>query len=123
MKRPPVLPEAFSSGLDPALFRRLQTGRIEPLRQMRCGVGTSCPEQQILALATRRKCLGFLAVSFRLNADLGATVTMSPSSVMKAPCVTRGYLSSVGGLARNESIYVCKPVCCTLPPRFRESRL
>src|SRR5262249_4954358 len=28
----------------------------------------SCPEQQLLALAARRKCLGFLAVGFGLNA-------------------------------------------------------
>jgi hypothetical protein len=51
-----------------ALLRRLQARRVEPFGQMRGGVGASCPEQQILALAARWKHLGAFAVGFRLNA-------------------------------------------------------
>ncbi len=54
--------------LDPVLFRRLQTRRVEPFGQMRGGVGTSCPEQQLLALRTGWEFVGPFAVSFRLNA-------------------------------------------------------
>jgi hypothetical protein len=50
------------------LLRRLQTGRVEPFGQMRGGIGPSCPEQQIIALAAGWKCLGFFTVCFGLVA-------------------------------------------------------
>jgi hypothetical protein len=67
-KRPPLLPETFSFALHLASFRRLQARRVKPFCHMRGGVSPSCPQQQILALAARRKCPGFLAISFGLNA-------------------------------------------------------
>jgi hypothetical protein len=67
-KRPPVLPEAFLFALDLALFRRLQAGRVEPFGQMRGGVGTSCPQQQLLALPAGWEFVGPFAISFGLNA-------------------------------------------------------
>jgi hypothetical protein len=51
-----------------ASFRRLQARRIEPFRHMRGGVGTSCPQQQLLALRTGWQFVGPFAISFGLNA-------------------------------------------------------
>jgi len=67
-KRPPVLPEAFFFALDLSSFRRLQARRVEPFGQMRSGVGSSCPQQQLLALRAGWEFVGPFAISFGLNA-------------------------------------------------------